>query len=98
LGRIHPDDADRVRRDITTHLNGFSSDFNNTHQIAKKDGSYIWVLTRGLAVHNAMASRAAWLGLSQISLRKKRPLSSCCTMPCTIRSPGCPTACSSWTA
>ncbi len=50
VGRIHPDDRVQVEMDIASHVNGNSSHFISEHRILHKDGSYRWMLSRGLAV------------------------------------------------
>ena len=47
--RIHPDDIDQTKLDITAHLKGVTSHFENEHRMLHKDGSYRWVVTRGIA-------------------------------------------------
>jgi diguanylate cyclase (GGDEF)-like protein/PAS domain S-box-containing protein len=46
---VHPDDVDRLRRDIDHHLAGDSRQFENEHRLRHGDGEWRWVLTRGLA-------------------------------------------------
>jgi PAS domain S-box-containing protein len=55
--RIHPDDADRVRSQMVDHLKGLTPHFEDEYRMLHKDGSYRWVLTRGVTVRNA-AGRA----------------------------------------
>jgi diguanylate cyclase (GGDEF)-like protein/PAS domain S-box-containing protein len=52
LKRVHPLDSSALRNDLDTHLRGQSTQFSNEHRIRHKDGSYRWVLTRGLSVCN----------------------------------------------
>jgi len=53
LSRIHLDDFDRVQTDIQAHLQGKTPHFESEHRIRRKDGSFRWVLARGLAVCEA---------------------------------------------
>jgi diguanylate cyclase (GGDEF)-like protein/PAS domain S-box-containing protein len=46
---VHPDDVERLRREIDHHLTGASPHFENEHRIRRADGQWRWVLTRGLA-------------------------------------------------
>ncbi|MBI4844137.1 MAG: EAL domain-containing protein [Nitrospirae bacterium] len=48
--RIHPDDVKGVKAEMTAHINGIIPQFQNEHRIKHKDGSYRWMLSRGLAV------------------------------------------------
>ena len=53
LQRVHPDDQGRVRENLTSHINGNLSHFEYEYRIQHATGTYIWVLTRGLAVRDA---------------------------------------------
>ncbi|HSP07935.1 MAG TPA: EAL domain-containing protein, partial [Acidobacteriota bacterium] len=52
LRRVHPDDQSRVRAQLSAHLEGASPQFQNEHRILHKDGTYRWMLTRGIAVRD----------------------------------------------
>ncbi len=52
LKRIHPEDRDRVRTEIDSHLQGVSPHLEIEHRIEHSDGSYRWILCRGLAVRD----------------------------------------------
>jgi diguanylate cyclase (GGDEF)-like protein/PAS domain S-box-containing protein len=49
-GRIHPEDSERVKLTITSHLKGISNHFESEHRMLHKDGTHRWMLSRGLAV------------------------------------------------
>ena len=51
--RIHPEDIERVKLDLSAHLNGVTAQFQNEHRMRHKDGDYRWMLSRGLAVRDA---------------------------------------------
>jgi diguanylate cyclase (GGDEF)-like protein/PAS domain S-box-containing protein len=51
--RIHPDDVDRVRADITSHLEEQTPIFENEYRVLHRDGNYLWMLCRGLAVRSS---------------------------------------------
>ncbi len=59
--RIHPDDHDRVKRDLDAHIQGRSEQFNSEYRMMHADGQYRWMLSRGVAVRDAggKALRAA---------------------------------------
>ena len=57
IGRVHQDDRERVQKDITAHLEGRTPHLEIEHRIRHDDGSWRWVLVRGLAVRN-QAERA----------------------------------------
>jgi len=52
FSRLHPDDISRVRKAIDDHINGFTEDFASEHRMLHKNGDYIWVYCRGIAVKN----------------------------------------------
>lgn len=45
--RVHPDDKERVYKDINKHLDGKTSIYVNEHRVQCKDKSYKWILDRG---------------------------------------------------
>ncbi len=49
LNRIHPADKEQVEKKISQHLVGSSSHFECEYRILSANGSYRWVLCRGLA-------------------------------------------------
>ncbi len=69
--RIHPMDVERVRIAIAAHLEGRSAHFESEHRVQCKDGTYRWVLSRGLAVRDADGRPQRIAGsMTDISLRK----------------------------
>jgi diguanylate cyclase (GGDEF)-like protein/PAS domain S-box-containing protein len=52
FGRIHPDGIEQVKILVNAHAEGITPHFEAEHQILHKDGTYRWVLTRGLAVRD----------------------------------------------
>ncbi|MBK9236923.1 MAG: EAL domain-containing protein [Rhodoferax sp.] len=46
----HPDDVARMARDRQAHFDGLTPTYVNEHRIRCKDGSWKWVLTRGMVV------------------------------------------------
>ncbi|MDP3774142.1 MAG: EAL domain-containing protein [Gemmatimonadales bacterium] len=49
LSRVHPDDLGRVKADLGAHREDRSLHFENEHRLKHKDGTYRWVLARGIA-------------------------------------------------
>ncbi|MCA1991846.1 MAG: PAS domain S-box protein, partial [Coleofasciculus sp. S288] len=43
LHRIHPDDVEKVRAELTAHFAGHTSQLKNEHRILHKDGIYRWM-------------------------------------------------------
>jgi diguanylate cyclase (GGDEF)-like protein/PAS domain S-box-containing protein len=52
FNRVHPLDVDRVEAEISEHLAGNTSHLETEHRMLHDDGTYRWVLTRGLAVRD----------------------------------------------
>ncbi len=48
--RIHPDDLDRVLQGIDHYLAKQTSAFCEEYRVQRKDGSYMWILDRGVAL------------------------------------------------
>lgn len=47
--RIHPDDLDRVFQSVDAYLAKQAPEFCEEYRVLGKDGSYIWILDRGVA-------------------------------------------------
>jgi diguanylate cyclase (GGDEF)-like protein/PAS domain S-box-containing protein len=68
---VHPDDVERLRREIDHHLAGSSPHFENEHRIRHADGGWRWVLTRGLTTRDAQGTPVRITGsLSDITERR----------------------------
>ncbi len=71
FARVHPDDIEEMRVDMSTHLNQKTPHFQNEHRILHKDGSYRWVLSRGQAVWDSAGNATRLAGsLTDITDRK----------------------------
>jgi diguanylate cyclase (GGDEF)-like protein/PAS domain S-box-containing protein len=69
--RVHADDLDHLRKDITAHLDGRTAHLENEHRIRHSDGGYRWVLSRGIAVPPEDGSPRRIAGsLTDIQVRK----------------------------
>ncbi len=49
LDRVHPEDRAIVDADLQRHIDGLSPRFRNEHRVRHGDGSWRWVVVRGLA-------------------------------------------------
>ena len=69
---IHPEDLERVQTKIRRHLKSVTPHFEDEYRILHKNGSYVWTLSRGLAVRDAsgLATRMAG-SQTNISDRKR---------------------------
>ncbi len=52
LDRIHPEDGELVREKIHAHLDDLTSHFHAEYRMERKNGGWMWVLTRGRAVRD----------------------------------------------
>ena len=52
LDRIHPAEAEKVRAKISAHVDGSSPTYECEHRILHKNGTYLWALTRGVAIRD----------------------------------------------
>ena len=50
--RIHPDDLELFRAEVEANMIGWTSQFRNEHRLLHRDGSYRWVLVRGLSARD----------------------------------------------
>jgi len=48
--RAHPEDLPRVMTDLEAYFTGRSANYINEHRLLCKDGSWKWILTRGMVV------------------------------------------------
>ena len=47
---IHPDDVEASTAAVIAHMKGESDDYHFEHRIRCKDGSWIWILSRGMVI------------------------------------------------
>ena len=71
MKRVHPDDRSRVEAERDAHLKGHAPYFVTEHRILHKDGTYRWILIRGMSNHNSSQEPTRMAGsLRDISDRK----------------------------
>ena len=51
--RVHPEDLDRLKGAISAHIQGITPHYENEYRMLHRDGSYCWMLGRGLAVRDS---------------------------------------------
>lgn len=71
IGRIHDADRERVKEEIAAHQKGLTPHFESEHRLLHKDGGFRWMLSRGLAVHDAMG-RALRMAGSQTDITERK--------------------------
>ena len=71
--RTHPDDREQMLRDRQAHFDGRTPRYANEHRVRCKDGSWKWVLARGLVIsRNAQGRPLRMIGThTDISDRKQ---------------------------
>ncbi len=71
LSRLHPEDIDRVRREIDDHVAGLTLQLDTEYRIRHGDGRYLWMQCRGIALRNNQGEPIRMAGSqSDITLRK----------------------------
>ncbi|WP_238629616.1 sensor domain-containing protein [Ectothiorhodospira lacustris] len=48
--RLHPDDRDRVLKDLQRHLDGLAPIYESEYRLRCKDGRYLWILDQGQVI------------------------------------------------
>jgi diguanylate cyclase (GGDEF)-like protein/PAS domain S-box-containing protein len=77
---IHPADRDRVKAEIAAHLEGQTPEFASEYRMRHMNGSYIWVLTRGIAVRNGEGTAIRMAG-SQTDITEGKVADPLTTLP-----------------
>ena len=55
-------DVDQVKKDLASHLNGDTVQYENEHRMLHKDGTYHWMLSRGLVFRDASGKATRMAG------------------------------------
>ncbi|UCF41232.1 MAG: EAL domain-containing protein [Gemmatimonadota bacterium] len=72
LDRVHPEDLERVKGELDTHLIGHSVHYENEHRVRHWDRTYRWVLVRAVAVRDEEGRPHRMAGsLTDITPRKQ---------------------------
>jgi diguanylate cyclase (GGDEF)-like protein/PAS domain S-box-containing protein len=50
IQRVHPDDIGQFKMNLSAHVKGQASHFESEYRLRCKNGNYLWVLSRGIAV------------------------------------------------
>ena len=68
---VHPDDQKLIQTNLVSHLKGLTPHFQCEYRIKHSNGTYLWVLSRGLAVQDAKGTAYRMAGSqSDITARK----------------------------
>src|SRR4030066_247706 len=72
FNRVHPDDITQLRTNISAHLKGLPAHFECEYRIQHSNGSYRWMLSRGMAVMEDEKTAQRMAGSqTDITLRKQ---------------------------
>jgi PAS domain S-box-containing protein len=69
--RLHPDDYESVVRDLTAHLKGETPYYENEQRLRHEDGTYRWVLSRGVCLRDASGRAYRMAGSNSDITRRK---------------------------
>ena len=51
--RVHPEDMEQFKGELSAHLAGLTTHFENENRLLHQDGEYRWMLCQGIAVRDA---------------------------------------------
>jgi len=71
FSRIHPEDVERVRTDIQAHIDGMTPHYENEYRILHRNGDYLWMLGRGLALRDKTGKAYRMVGWQTDITRSK---------------------------
>jgi diguanylate cyclase (GGDEF)-like protein/PAS domain S-box-containing protein len=71
IDRVHPEDSQQLNIAIAAHLRSNQPHFECEHRMLHKDGTYRWMLTRGLAVRDSSGKLLRMAG-SQSDITKRK--------------------------
>ncbi len=72
LNRVHPEDVARLHASVAAHVSGTMPQYECEYRIRHKDGSYLWMCSRGIAVRGTDGAIYRLVGSqSDISSRKQ---------------------------
>jgi len=72
FNRVHPDDIGQLKTNIAAHIKGLSAHFECEYRIQHSNGSYRWMLSRGMAVIGSDKTALRLAGSqTDVTLRKQ---------------------------
>ena len=75
FGRVHTEDVESLRADIRATINGVTTHLQHEFRLLYKDGTYRWMLCRGMPVRNSEGKAFRMAGsMSDITVRKMAEL------------------------
>ncbi|HEY0003230.1 MAG TPA: EAL domain-containing protein [Pyrinomonadaceae bacterium] len=70
--RVHADDLKNLKAEIEAHIEGLTSHLETEHRVLHKDGSYRWMLSRGMVVRDAEGKAYRMAGSQTDITERKR--------------------------
>jgi PAS domain S-box-containing protein len=71
-GRAHPEDLPRAMEAVRAHLEGRTPFYQNEHRMQHKDGTWRWILDRGIAIRDASGRPIRMIGSHTDITERKR--------------------------
>lgn len=72
FSRVHIEDRKHVTREVEDHVSGKSPTFQSEYRLRHRDGTYIWMQSRGLVLRDSQGTAQRLCGAqTDISLRKR---------------------------
>ena len=71
ISRVHPDDVDLLLAALDRHMRGDVAHLEHEHRVRGRDGSWLWMLSRGLAVRDALGAATRIAG-SQTDVTERK--------------------------
>jgi diguanylate cyclase (GGDEF)-like protein/PAS domain S-box-containing protein len=72
FSRVHPEDLSALQSELAAHRDGRTGHFEHEHRLRHRDGSYRWMLVRGIAVRDPQGVAYRMAGsLTDITERKE---------------------------
>jgi PAS domain S-box-containing protein len=68
---IHPEDRERVERSVAAYMAGLTPHYESEYRVRHNDGSYRWILSRGVAVRDAAGTPIRFIG-STVDITDRR--------------------------
>jgi len=68
---MHPDDIEEVFKNVEKHLSGKSKVFEHVHRMKHKNGSWVWILSRGKALFDFSGEATRMVGFNTDISRNK---------------------------
>ncbi|MBS2026197.1 MAG: PAS domain-containing protein, partial [Deltaproteobacteria bacterium] len=72
MGRVHPDDAERVRRTFTEHVKGTSDRYSTELRVRHKDGRWVPVVDHARVMSRTADGQVKWVVGARIDVERRK--------------------------